>query len=197
MRSEETISTSLSLLNHARQREQAAWKELVRIYGPLVLEWCRQQGVRNADAEDIAQEVFLTVANHLDRFGERSGRRNFRGWLWTIVRSKVLDHLRRQRRIPIPVEDGICDPVWDGVERNTEERSSLDAQRDIAVLLSRSLIHIQHDFSEQTWTAFWRITVLGESPSSVAQDMKMTPAAVCMCRSRVLRRLREVIPDCP
>ncbi|MCU0707256.1 MAG: sigma-70 family RNA polymerase sigma factor [Pirellula sp.] len=197
MRYDETLSTSLSLLNHARQREQAAWKELVRIYGPLVLEWCRQQGVRGSDAEDIVQEVFLAVANHLDRFGERSGKKNFRGWLWTIVRSKVMDHLRRQRRIPLTVADSICDHACDGDNWNTEERSSLDAHRDIAVLVSRSLIHIQQDFSEQTWSAFWRITVLGESPSSVAQDMKMTPAAVCMCRSRVLRRLREVLPDCP
>lgn len=157
MRSEETISTSLSLLNHARQREHAAWKELVRIYGPLVLEWCRQHGVRNADAEDIVQEVFLTVANHLDRFGEKSGKHNFRGWLWTIVRSKVLDHLRRQKRIPFPVNDSLCVSLMNDSDWGREERSSEDVNQDFAVLVSRSLVLIQNDFSEQTWSAFWRI----------------------------------------
>ncbi len=193
MRSEDLQSTSLSLLNHARRREEGAWSELVRIYAPLVMHWCRQYGIQYADVDDIVQNVFLAVSNHLDRFGQTAEPHNFRGWLWTITRSKILDHLRKERIIPIAIADSQLGTLESLCHSVSNDRSSEDARRDLLILVNQSLGQIRRDFSEKTWTAFWRVTALGESPSLVAQDLGMTIAAVCMCRSRVLRRLRDTI----
>lgn len=186
-------STSLSLLSHARRGEDGAWRELVRIYGPLVMHWCRQSGVQSADIDDVVQNVFVAVAQHLDRFGQAAGPHNFRGWLWTITRSKLLDHFRRARVAPIALQDsqlGVMDPQGQSV---ASDRSSEDARNDLLILVNRTLGQIRGDFSERTWTAFWRVTALGESPSVVAQELGMSIAAVCMARSRVLRRLRDTM----
>lgn len=39
----------------------AAWDEVMAVYGPLVYRVALKQGLQKADAEDVVQEVFLTV----------------------------------------------------------------------------------------------------------------------------------------
>ena len=59
----------------------------------------------------------------------------------------------------------------------------------------RTLDTIRGDFSESTWQAFWRSSIDGHATSEIAHDLDLSPAAVCMCRSRVLRRLRETLGE--
>jgi RNA polymerase sigma-70 factor (ECF subfamily) len=193
MRSSDQQSTSLTLLSNARRREEVAWSELVRIYAPLVIHWCRQYDMQSVDVDDIVQNVFIAVSKHLDRFGQTSQPHSFRAWLWTITRSKILDHLRKQQASPVALTDSQLAIMGQLGDSASSDRSSIDAKRDLLILIHQGMEQIRRDFSEKTWTAFWRVTALGESPSNVAQDLGLTVAAVCMCRSRVLRRLRETI----
>src|SRR5262249_5466791 len=61
-------STSLTLLERLRGRDEAAWHNLLRLYAPLVDRWCGHCGVRGQDADDVRQEVFQAVALGLDNF---------------------------------------------------------------------------------------------------------------------------------
>ena len=61
-------STSLTLLQRARDRNQEAWKQLHYLYGPLVDAWCGSWGLRGAEVDDIRQEVFQSVAISLETF---------------------------------------------------------------------------------------------------------------------------------
>ncbi len=100
MLSIDPLSTSISLLNHARDGQQQAWSDLVRMYGPLVVQWCRQYEIQSCDSDDVVQNVFIAVSRHLDTYGQNSQEHNFRGWLWTIARSKIMDYLRKQKGMP-------------------------------------------------------------------------------------------------
>lgn len=52
--------------------------------------------VQNAeDAEDVAQEVFVQVYESVDAF---KGDSKFSTWLYRIVITKAMDHLRRKKR---------------------------------------------------------------------------------------------------
>jgi len=56
----------------------------------------RTLGSAHADAaEDVNQEVWLSVARHASAFDPRKA--TFAAWLFTIARNKVWDHFRRQR----------------------------------------------------------------------------------------------------
>src|SRR5262249_59291958 len=55
-------ATSLSLLERLRADDPDAWNRLVRLYGPLVLYWGRRAGLNEADAADLLQDVFRSVA---------------------------------------------------------------------------------------------------------------------------------------
>jgi len=56
-----------------------------------VLRWIRALGVREADREDIAQEVFLVVRRRLDAFDGK----NPAAWLYLITKRQVRDFRRR------------------------------------------------------------------------------------------------------
>lgn len=195
MRSQETPSTSPSLIRNARAGNEQAWNELVLIYGPLVLRWTQRYRIGQADADDITQNVFLTISKNLQYFGQRSGQHTFRGWLWTITRHKVLDHFRLQRKLPESMQpEQLANAL--GMQELSFDEPTQDVQRDdLKVIVHAAMELIRGDFSEKTWQAFYRTVALGEAPSEVARELQMTAAAVCMCRGRVLKRLRETIDE--
>src|SRR5438552_4671524 len=92
--SQATSSTSRSLLERVKARDARAWDQLVTLYSPLILHWCRRWDLEGHDAADVFQEVFQTLATQIGRFRKERPGDTFRGWLWTITRSKVHDHFR-------------------------------------------------------------------------------------------------------
>jgi RNA polymerase sigma-70 factor (ECF subfamily) len=84
---EQPPTTPLTLLERVRANDPEAWARLVALYRPLVLSWCTRAGVHAADAEDVAQEVFLAAAHALDHFRRDRPGDTFRGWLRVITRN--------------------------------------------------------------------------------------------------------------
>ncbi len=96
VQSEAGSSTSVSLLRRANAHDPEAWRRLSALYGPLVYQWCRHVGLQPADAADVVQETFRSVAAALDRFRHDDPGHSFRAWLWTITRNKLRDFHRRR-----------------------------------------------------------------------------------------------------
>ena len=76
-------STASSLLEGLKSGSGVAWQRLARLYGPLVYGWCRRKGLRAQDAEDVVQDVFLTVARRVEGFRHDEPDATLRGWLWS------------------------------------------------------------------------------------------------------------------
>ena len=106
-------STSSSLLDRVKVRDEAAWRRLVSVYGHLVLYWCRCAGIRREDRVDVCQDVFRAVAVNIDSFRHDQPGDTFRGWLRTITRNKVADHFRRQNRQPDAIGGSVAhERLW-------------------------------------------------------------------------------------
>src|SRR3972149_3097364 len=52
-------STASELLNAAKQRDAAAWQELVDRHAWLVFQWCRNAELKIQDAADVLQAVLM------------------------------------------------------------------------------------------------------------------------------------------
>lgn len=185
-------STSRTLLQRARERDERAWQTLVDLYAPLVLRWCVRQGVDGADAEDIRQQVFQSVALNFDTFRHDQPGDTFRGWLRVITRNKLLDHFRKRNNQPLA--RGGTDANR-RLEQFAEPELPEDSDEDLSALYHRALELVRGEFEPHTWTAFWRVAVDGAATADVAAELGMTPAAVRKAKSRILLRLREEIGD--
>lgn len=178
--------TSLSLLRGVQAMDPDAWRQLALLYGPVVYRWCRLQGLQARDAEDLVQEVFLTVANRVGEFDHDKDDATFRGWLWTITRHKLGDWIRRQRNHPVPVGD---------TEALQSPEAAPTAGDDVGSLYHRALELIRGEFEQRSWDAFWRVVGEGQGVEDVAAALQMSRNAVYIAKSRILHRLRELLGD--
>jgi RNA polymerase sigma-70 factor, ECF subfamily len=86
-----------SLLEAARQGDEAAWGELYRGIAPAVLGYLRANSA--PDPEDTLSEVFLQVARDMPGFdGDEGG---FRSWVFTIAHHRLIDSRRHAARRPM------------------------------------------------------------------------------------------------
>ena len=193
------LATSAGLLSGMGKFDSGSWSRFVRIYGPMVSHWCRQLGLQPSDADDVTQRVFLSVYNSVERF-EYSGRKGgFRRWLKTITRNKAIDFWRA-RDAPLRGVGGsdfrhsleqIANPKSSQFLDSTESVEHLQAEED--TLKKLAMEHIQSEFQESSWQAFWLTAVEGKNSTEAASLLKTTPAAVRKAKSRVLRRVKEVL----
>lgn len=183
-------NTSSSLLVRVKARDEGAWERFVHLYEPLVHHWCRRYGLQEADAADVGQDVFRTVAGSIADFRHEQKGDTFRGWLRTVTRSRVLDHLRRKPRAALGVGGS------DALERLAElpdhqaEPETSD-EGDKLILVRRAMDMVLGGCKEQTRQAFLRVVIAGGHPADVAQDLGMTVNAVYLVKSHLLRKIRE------
>ncbi len=191
-----SLATSHSLLARARARDAEAWHRLVELYAPLVLHWCRLARLPQDEIPDVFQEVFAAAARHLGSFQKKKPGDTFRGWLRTIARNKICDHFRRGAPKGIGGTEAHMHIAQLAEPPPLEENPAADRPIE-ASLLSRALESARPHFQEQTWRAFWRTVVDGQSAVDVAAELSLSPGAVRVAKSRVLHRLRSELGELP
>jgi RNA polymerase sigma-70 factor, ECF subfamily len=191
-------ATSRSLIDRLKADDAEAWDRLIDLYGPLVYRWCRRWDLRDQDIADILQDVFQAVAVHIATFRKDRVGDTFRGWLRTIARNKVQDHFRRIGREPGGVGGTDAQIRFASLPaaRIVEDEDSPEETAE-RLLISRGLELIRDEFEDRTWKAFWGTTVEDRDTKEVALELRMSPGAVRVAKSRVLRRLREELGDSP
>lgn len=188
-------ATSPSLLERVRTNQPGSWERLVDLYAPLVYHWCRRGGLGVEDAADVFQEVFRSVAGHIDEFRRDRAGDTFRGWLRAIARNKIHDHFRRQEG-QAQAAGGtdaqlrlLALPEPNSEEENPDEAGLLHRQ------VREALEALRGEFEPRTWQAFWQVQMEGRPTDEVGAGLSMTAAAVRKAKLRVLRRLREELGD--
>src|ERR1700722_5316505 len=72
---------------------ELSFADLFRVFTPQLLAFFRTRGCGTAVAEDLAQEVMLTVYLKASQLRER---KLFRAWLFKIARNALNHHYRKQ-----------------------------------------------------------------------------------------------------
>jgi len=189
------LSTASSLIVGLKSRDGDAWSRMVELYFPLVYGWCQRGGLPAGDTPDIVQEVFRAVATGVDGFRRDRADDTFRGWLKGITRHKIQDFWRShpvEGRAPggTDAQNQLHAAAVFGVDDDSDTEPS-----DRAQLAHRALHAIQIEFESTTWQAFWRTAVDGALPSDVAAELNISANAIYKAKSRVIRRLREILGD--
>lgn len=191
----EPPATRLTLLARIKDGQDVeAWREFVAIYGPLIYRFARHRGLQDADAADLMQEVMRSVARNAQRMNYDPAKGTFRGWLYTVTRNKIYNHLLSQRNRAQGTGDS---GGWERLENlSSRKDDELEAEweREYQRRLSlKAMERVKSEFQPTTWQAFWKTAVEGQPAAEAGRELAMSPGAVYVAKSRVLARLRDEV----
>jgi RNA polymerase sigma factor (sigma-70 family) len=92
----------------AEDRDRESFRRIFGFYAPRIKAYLRKLGAEEETAEDLAQEVLLSVWRRADQFDPRKA--SLATWIFTIARNKRIDALRRDRRPDVDFEDPSLEP---------------------------------------------------------------------------------------
>ena len=186
----EAPDTRPTLLMRLRERgADSSWSQFVEIYAPLLYKFARKQGLQDADAADVTQDALRAVAQALPQLEYDSQRGSFRGWLFTVVRSKLATFRQRQAKQMVGAgEADLRDQPAPAVDEEEVWRQEY-RQR----LFNWAATKVEAAVEPKTWQAFWQTATLGRGAKDVAAELGLSLAAVYMARSRVLARIKAEI----
>jgi RNA polymerase sigma-70 factor (ECF subfamily) len=154
----------------------------------------KRRGLQNADAADIAQEVFRAVCQSIGDYEHRESNGSFRGWLLTVTRNKMLDHASRQRRQAV-ADGGTANLLMLGDQPISSAEEVLIEREYQRRLFESACQTVKQEFRELTWKAFWSTQVEQRPSREVAEELGVSVDAVYVARSRVVARLRQRIKE--
>lgn len=92
------------------KRDRAAFGHLFDYFAPRLKGLAMRSGLGSGAAEDVVQEVMLTVWNKADKFDPH--RAQVSAWIYQIARNRRIDLVRKEHR-PVPEEIKAVEEVED------------------------------------------------------------------------------------
>jgi len=91
------IKSDKQLIQSYLDGDELAMDELVKKYLKPIYTFAYRNVGNSAEAEDIAQEVFIKVWKNIKKIDPD---RNFKSWIFTIAKNTSIDFLRKKKSVP-------------------------------------------------------------------------------------------------
>jgi RNA polymerase sigma factor (sigma-70 family) len=119
----------------ASDGDRAAFARIFAFYGPRVKAYLRRLGAEDAAAEDLTQDVMLTIWRRAGQFDRT--RAALGTWVYTIARNKRIDALRRERRPDYDPEDPALVAEIDPAPRGDQVAEAEQARRVVMAAVAQ------------------------------------------------------------
>ena len=163
---------------------RTAWDTLVQRFAPLVTSVTRRFGLTPSDADDVRQNVWLHLVEHLADLREP---RALPGWIATTARREALRILSGRRRVE--VVDPQTDTRLDTVTTIEPDANLLRAERRQAVHAGLAELHApQRDLLQLT------VADTDNSYRQISRRLGIPIGSIGPTRARCLHKLRNTAP---
>lgn len=163
----------------AERRDRSAFSELFDYFAPRLKGFIRRRGVEASRAEDLAQEVMLTVWHRATLY--KQGQGSVSTWIFTIARNKHIDFVRRERRPEFDPND----PAFVGESEPAGE--AIVSQEQVGAKLRAAIRNLPSDQAEVLHKNFFE----DKTHSEVAAALNL-PLGTVKSRLRLaLAKLRQ------
>ncbi|HEV2256674.1 MAG TPA: sigma-70 family RNA polymerase sigma factor [Streptosporangiaceae bacterium] len=177
-----------AVLAAAQQGDEAAFAALWHDGQPALLRYLH---VLAPDAaEDIAAETWTHVVRGLARF--RGTEQNWRAWLFTTARRRVIDQARQQIRRPATSLEALPETA---VAELAELRSPDAADLALDNLATLKAIAVIASLPPMQAEVVMLRVVAGLDNETVAQLLGRTPGAIRVAAHRGLQRLASLLAE--
>ena len=190
--SSESVTISSTLLTGALSANPNAWVMIVTRYSPKIMTWMLLAGVDSSDAPDLLQDVWRSVLMSLKNFRREKPDDTFRGWLRTIAQRRIADYFesrsQQPRNLPLAQLESLQSQnlLTDEIAANVSER---------VTLLQKYMQQVESEVKPNTWLVFQMHVIEEKSVEEVAAILKIPTYSVYTSKSRVIKRLRELLED--
>ena len=154
-----TITSTDLLLGLRDPNNSSIWQQYVDRYRPLLLKYGRKLGLKDADAEDVAQLTLVTFCRAYQdgKYDRERGR--LRVWLFAIARNQILNWHRRR-------------------EREVQVNSEPDRTDFFAAVGDENRL-------EQIWEEEWRGAVMKHCLDEIRREVGQIDGAVAVCVAHI------------
>ena len=186
--------TSESLILRIRDPQDAlAWSQFMAIYEPVVYRLSRRRGLQHADAEDLCQQVFLSVARAVESWKSEQDGPRFRNWLARVTRNAILNAMTRTKPDRSSGTSSVQDLLLDLPDSGNMTTAIMNESRMEAFRWAAQ--QIQPEFTESTWRMFHETTIGGRCVSEVSSELGCSTGAVYVARCRVMQRIKDKVNE--
>ncbi len=169
--------------------DPVAWREFCDRYGEVIRGFARRRGVQDADCDDVVQDVLISLTAAMPGFIYDPVKGKFRSYLKTAVLRSIFKKFR-QKNVAVGIE--AIDDLTQSAAADPEIDDFWEAEwRQHHVRLAMRTLAAEFNSSDQA--AFQAYVVDGQDAAAVAQRLGVSVAAVYQAKSRMIRRLTELI----
>jgi len=177
----------------AQQGRELAFRELVRRYERPVFSLVFRM-VRDRElAEDLAQDAFIKVLNHIDRY---SPEFKFSSWLFKIANNVAIDHLRRRRIDTISIDGSPHAASASEIEASTldigsDQENALDEMeaKELGSAIEQAIARLRPEYR----SCIMLRHVEGRSYEEIAATLDLPLGTVKTYIHRARHELREAL----
>jgi RNA polymerase sigma-70 factor (ECF subfamily) len=168
-----------------------AWREFQDRYAELILRFAHRHGLQPADCEEVLQDVLTALSQAMPGFRYDPAKGKFRSYLKTVTAHAVYRRLS-QKRPMVPLEDEEAARAAYAVEPESEQAWEAEWRQ---YHLRRAISKIASEFNRADLAAFDAYALGGQSAQAVAVALGLSIDQVYQAKSRILRRLTELIAE--
>jgi RNA polymerase sigma-70 factor (ECF subfamily) len=164
----------------AQRRDKTSFRQLFDHFAPKLKNYAMRTGCNGHEAEDLAQETLISVWRNAASFDRRKA--NGVTWLFTVIRNKRIDLVRRTRHAHVLYDENEDDRAAEGDDPETSMQ-----QTQLGQLMRDALRHLSREQREILELAFFG----SKTHQEVADDLSI-PLGTVKSRIRLaLARLRS------
>ncbi len=169
------------MLDGCRRKDPKSQRRLYEQFASTMLAVCHRYARSVGDAEDILQDGFVKVFQHIDRYDDRG---SLEGWIRRIVINTAIDHLRKHKYQLQESE------VNDAIHHESHAEDALD-QLELA-----TLFEIVQSLPDGYRITFNLYAVEGYSHAEIGEKLGITESTsrsqYTRARSLLRKRLSQV-----
>ena len=171
------------LMSRAQRGDAVAYTALLSLLASTARRYVRNRVGDVAWLEDVAQETLLTIHRARHTY---DARRPFAPWFYAILNSRMIDLLRKQKRVSAREVATDALPEWASAVDRDEASGTVDLQR-----LRTALDALPHRQREVVSA----LKLKDESVKEVSERLGMSQSAVKVTAHRGYKALRRLLGD--
>ena len=188
----EWITTSTILGGLRNFEDRGAWERFVERFRVPIVRLARGQGLKLADAEDVAQESLLAFADGFRAGGYDVEKGRLSRWLFGIAYRQIMRAREaRDRRAAVVAHDENSAGNPQEIADEAAVTRSWDVEWERAIL-EQCLAQVRREVQPRTFRAFELTAIEDRDAAQAAAELAIDVKAVYNAKHRLLKRIREL-----